>query len=210
MPYLASKQIYCVHTLTVCASVCKMCKNERKKENYGKLSNNPEFYECRRKGLTFEPAGHWLEIEEISRERFGWVIDNQQFWYLRKWCLRILSERAECITAWTALWEYVTLQTIASLPYPISSLIKFDTDMYHLLFPFNYNLLISSPFSESVTQFCLTLCNLSWTVACQAPLSHDIFQARILECMAVAFSRAFSLFSVYLGHSIIESASFHL
>ena len=151
MPYLASKQIYCVHTLTVCASVCKMCKNERKKENYGKLSYNPEFYECRRKGLAFEPAGHWLEIEEISRKRFVWVIDNQQFWYLRKWCLRILSERAECITAW-----YVTLQTIASIPYPNSSLIKFDRDMYHLLFPFNYNLLILSPFSESVSHSVLS------------------------------------------------------
>ena len=153
---IASKQIYCVHTLTVCASDCKMCRNERKKENYGELSYNPEFYECRCKGLTFEPAGHWIEIEEISRKRFGWVIDNQQFWYLREWCPRILSERAECITAWTALWEYVTLQTIASIPYPLSSLIKFDTGIYHLIFSFNYNLLILSPFSESVSHSVLS------------------------------------------------------
>ena len=128
-----------------------MCRNERETENYGKLSYNPEFYDCWYKGLTFEPAGHWLEIEEISRKRFGWVIDKQQFWYLREWCLRILSERGECIPAWTALWEYVTLQTIASIPYPISSSIRFDTDMYHLIFPFNYNLWIFSSFSASVS-----------------------------------------------------------
>ena len=37
-------------------------------------------------------------------------------------------------------------------------------------------------------QSCLTFVNL-WTVACQAPLSMGILQARILECVAISFSR---------------------
>ena len=37
----------------------------------------------------------------------------------------------------------------------------------------------------SSAQLCLTLC----TVACQAPLSHGISQERILEWVAISFSR---------------------
>ena len=41
-----------------------------------------------------------------------------------------------------------------------------------------------------VTQWCLTLCEpMGWTVACQAPLSMGILQARILECLAIPSSR---------------------
>ena len=42
-----------------------------------------------------------------------------------------------------------------------------------------------------VAQSCLTLVT-PWTVACQAPLSMGILQARILEWVAIPFSRGFS------------------
>ena len=41
-----------------------------------------------------------------------------------------------------------------------------------------------------VAKLCLTLAT-SWTVACQAPLSMGILQARILEWVASSFSRGF-------------------
>ena len=60
------------------------------------------------------------------------------------------------------------------------------------LFP----LLILSVFSFCavlclVAQSCLILCD-AWTVACQAPLSMGILQARILEWVAMPFSRGSS------------------
>ena len=42
-----------------------------------------------------------------------------------------------------------------------------------------------------VTQSCLTLCD-PWTWACQTPLVCGIFQARILEWVAIPFSRGYS------------------
>ena len=42
-----------------------------------------------------------------------------------------------------------------------------------------------------VAEPCLTLCN-QWTVTCQAPLSVGILQARILEWVAIPFSRGSS------------------
>ena len=44
---------------------------------------------------------------------------------------------------------------------------------------------------RSVMQLCPTLGH-PWTVACQAPLSMEFFQARTLEWVAISFSRAFS------------------
>ena len=47
--------------------------------------------------------------------------------------------------------------------------------------------------SESVivVQSCPTLCD-PWTIACQAPLSMQILQARILEWVAMHSSRGYS------------------
>ena len=39
-------------------------------------------------------------------------------------------------------------------------------------------------------QSCLSLVT-PWTVAHQVPLAHGIFQARILECLAISYSKGF-------------------
>ena len=39
-----------------------------------------------------------------------------------------------------------------------------------------------------ITQSCSTLCD-PWTITCQVPLVHEIFQARILEWVVIPFSR---------------------
>ena len=42
-----------------------------------------------------------------------------------------------------------------------------------------------------ITQSCSTLCD-PWTITCQVPLVHEIFQARILEWVVIPFSRGSS------------------
>ena len=51
-----------------------------------------------------------------------------------------------------------------------------------------------SPFSDGglVAKFCPTLVT-PWTVACQGSFVHGVSQARILECVAISFSRGSSL-----------------
>ena len=42
-----------------------------------------------------------------------------------------------------------------------------------------------------ITQSCSTLCD-PWTIICQVPLVHEVFQARILESVVIPFSRGSS------------------
>ena len=53
-----------------------------------------------------------------------------------------------------------------------------------------------------VVQSCLTLCG-PWTVACQTPLSMGILQVRILEWVAMAFSRGSSYFKSFCNLTFI-------
>ena len=61
----------------------------------------------------------------------------------------------------------------------------------------------------SIVQPCLTLCNpMDWTVVLQAFLSMGILQARILECIAVPFSRESSWPRGWTQVSCIAGKSF--
>ena len=61
----------------------------------------------------------------------------------------------------------------------------------------------------SIVQSCLTLCNpMDWTVVLQAFLSMGILQARILECIAVPFSRESSWPRGWTQVSCIAGKSF--
>ena len=93
------------------------------------------------------------------------------------------------------LTHFMILQTTVNKPMQINLLSKFYLQLCSFLFQKSSYLMsdINSPvcvcvFSCSVAQLCLTLCN------CSLPVSsvHGILQARLLERVAISFSRGTS------------------
>lgn len=114
-------------------------------------------------------AGRWtswsLDTSWVNIKKAIWlrVTGRQKFRCLGKqWFTVAVGSsdtaccRTTCVTAWSTIWEHVTLQISVIFPYPVSSLTKVCTDVYYRIFPSNLTSKFYPPYLFYPTH------NLSW------------------------------------------------